>query len=175
MIFLEKSFKIYNKLCPFLLWFGVVLIVLNQTILGAQEDMNTSFPKLEIASSTISSGVSIYGGFKLKKFQNFLTIAIFLSSGVVIIAKKIIKKERPDGSNFKSFPSGHSVVLATFMFQFLFNKQFDALLKILPFAFFVFIQRILCRRHFVEDVLTSILLAFIVSYLSKKIIKYVEK
>lgn len=174
MRILIKSLQFYDKISSFLLWFSILLIVLNQTILGLHEDLGAKFPKLEVVSSSISSGISIYSGFKLKKFQNFTAIAIFLSTGSVVIAKKIIKKERPDKTNFKSFPSGHSVILATFLTQFAISKNFKSFFITLPLAFFVFAQRVLCGRHFAEDVIASIILAVAISLITKKCIYYVK-
>ncbi|PJA07462.1 MAG: hypothetical protein COX70_06560, partial [Flavobacteriales bacterium CG_4_10_14_0_2_um_filter_32_8] len=101
-------------------------------------------------------------GIKAKNhwFDQTKNIAItgILTTLIVLPLKKGIGKERPDGSNFHSFPSGHTATSfagATILYQ-----EFKDSSPVLAYSGFAFATstgslRIMNNKHWVSDVLAG--------------------
>ncbi|MEN5380500.1 phosphatase PAP2 family protein [Sphingobacterium kitahiroshimense] len=81
-----------------------------------------------------------------------------IAAGIVNPAKKWIGKERPDGSNRKSFPSGHTATAfsnAHFMYRE--YRDYNTLLSLsgYPFAIFTGVYRTINNKHWVTDVIAG--------------------
>ena len=88
--------------------------------------------------------------------------SVFTTSALTHILKNITKKQRPDKSNFKSFPSGHTSLAfsgASFL-----QKRYDygwkSSLSVYALASFVAFSRVEAKKHFVEDVLAGAFIAY---------------
>lgn len=101
---------------------------------------------------------------KVKSAHNLLDMTIIyglsnaLAGGVVNLAKVGIGRERPDGSNNLSFPSGHTqtaFVAAEFLYQEYKDKSIWIGVGGYSIATFVGISRIYKDRHWVSDVITG--------------------
>lgn len=78
-----------------------------------------------------------------------------LVAAVVVPLKYSVDKERPDGSNNHSFPSGHTAMAfstAQFMFREYRGRNTWLSLSGYPFAIFTGVYRTLNNKHWVGDV-----------------------
>lgn len=81
-----------------------------------------------------------------------------ISAAFVLPLKRITKVERPDGSNFHSFPSGHTTIAfssAQFMFREYKDSNFWLGISGYPFAVFTGMYRVINDRHWVSDVVAG--------------------
>lgn len=81
-----------------------------------------------------------------------------ISAGFVVPLKRLIKEERPDGSNKQSFPSGHTATAfstAHFMFKEYKDEHFWLGLSGYSFAVFTGVYRTLNDKHWVGDVVAG--------------------
>ncbi|RKE55667.1 phosphatase PAP2 family protein [Sphingobacterium detergens] len=81
-----------------------------------------------------------------------------ISGAIVFPAKQFIAEERPDGSNKKSFPSGHAATAfatAHFMYKEYRDKNVWLGLAGYPFAAFTGIYRVINNRHWVSDIVAG--------------------
>ncbi|MGF7025021.1 phosphatase PAP2 family protein [Sphingobacterium siyangense] len=82
----------------------------------------------------------------------------FIAAAIVVPTKRIIRSERPDGSNRLSFPSGHAATAfssAHFLFREYRSKNFWLSISGYPFAFFTGIYRLVNNKHWVSDVVAG--------------------
>ncbi len=93
------------------------------------------------------------------KDRTFIYLSAQLISGAIVFpAKKFIAEERPDGSNKKSFPSGHAATAfasAHFMYREYHGKNVLLSLSGYPFAVFTGIYRVINNRHWVSDIVAG--------------------
>lgn len=77
------------------------------------------------------------------------------------ILKKYTKKPRPDGSNSRSFPSGHtaSAFLGAFFIHYLFGWKVAFVPYLL--SIFVGLSRVYCNSHTIIDVLGGVMVSAI--------------
>lgn len=78
-----------------------------------------------------------------------------ISASIVLSLKYSVKKERPDGSNNHSFPSGHTATAfstAQFMYREYRHENFWLSISGYPFAVFTGVYRTLNNKHWVGDV-----------------------
>lgn len=105
----------------------------------------------------------VYGlnGLGIKGKHNFMDRTLIyattqlISAGFVVPLKRMVKEERPDGSNNQSFPSGHTATAfstAHFMFKEYKDEHFWLSLSGYSFAAFTGIYRTLNDKHWVGDV-----------------------
>ncbi|MBZ4188923.1 phosphatase PAP2 family protein [Niabella beijingensis] len=86
------------------------------------------------------------------------TISQLISAAIVTPAKNMIAEERPDGSNRKSFPSGHAATAfstAHFMYKEYRDKNLLLSLTGYPFAAFTGVYRVLNNKHWMTDVVAG--------------------
>lgn len=127
-----------------------------------------------------------------KSFALPLSIYMLISSGVNSVVKLIVNRTRPVGEfvanlffNYEfpassSFPSGHSqaglvfyYVLITFLIEELniMNKKLQSGLKVgaITLALLIGLSRIMIGVHFFTDVLTGLLIAWLIIIVGRKI------
>lgn len=81
-----------------------------------------------------------------------------VSAAIVTPSKNLIAEERPDGSNRKSFPSGHAATAfstAQFMYREYRNNNLLLSLSGYPFAIFTGVYRVLNNKHWMTDVVAG--------------------
>lgn len=81
-----------------------------------------------------------------------------LVSAIVLPSKSLIGEERPDGSDNRSFPSGHAAIAfsnAHFMYREYRDDNVGLSLSGYPFAIFTGIYRVINNRHWVTDVVAG--------------------
>jgi len=81
-----------------------------------------------------------------------------ISAAFVVPLKHIVKEERPDGSNNRSFPSGHTATAfssAQFMFREYKDTNFWLSISGYSFAVFTGVYRTLNDKHWVNDVVAG--------------------
>lgn len=81
-----------------------------------------------------------------------------IATAIVVPLKHIVHDQRPDGSNFLSFPSGHTATAfssAQFMLREYKDTNFWLSLSGYPFAAFTGIYRSLNDKHWVSDVVAG--------------------
>lgn len=88
-----------------------------------------------------------------------------LNVALTLILKEVIKKERPNGENFKSFPSGHTSI--TFQSAAFLQKRYGWKYGIPAFllAGYTGFSRVHVKKHFVEDVISGATLGVLSSYI----------
>ena len=97
---------------------------------------------------------------------SFIGISI---SGVVEVSKYFIREERPDKSNNRSFPSGHSAI-AFLVAHFLFlriNKFAGIFLYLVAFG--IAFSRVYYDKHWIHDVIIAGLFAIFMVQFAKQI------
>lgn len=110
--------------------------------------------------------VMVYGlnACQMKGIHNFrdrtlIYITSQLISGALVFpAKKFVAEERPDGSNKKSFPSGHAATAfatAHFMYKEYHSENIWLGLAGYPFAVFTGVYRVINNRHWVTDIVAG--------------------
>lgn len=88
--------------------------------------------------------------------SKYMAFSELISVGIVLVLKNTLKIERPDHSEFNSFPSGHSAVAFTAS-QVLYN-EFNQTNKFIAYSGFLFSVstgslRVINNRHWIPDVL----------------------
>lgn len=81
-----------------------------------------------------------------------------ISTALVTPTKRFINHERPDGSNKKSFPSGHTATaFSTAHFMFREYRETNLLLSLTgyPFAIFTGVYRVINDKHWATDVVAG--------------------
>lgn len=101
------------------------------------------------------NGIGIKGkhGFADRSF--IYVTSQLISAGFVVPLKRLVKEERPDGSNRQSFPSGHTATAfstAHFMFKEYKDDHFWLGASGYSFAVFTGVYRTLNDKHWVGDV-----------------------
>ena len=101
-------------------------------------------------------GVDGYTGFG--RFMVSSAFSTVIMAGVVNGLKYTVKRERPDGSAFNSFPSGHTAT--TFMTATLLHKEYGwkyPWISICGYSLATFVgaSRILNKKHWMSDVITG--------------------
>ena len=79
-------------------------------------------------------------------------------AAITIPVKHLVKEERPDGSNFLSFPSGHTATAfssAWFLYREYHKEHFWLSLSGFPLATFTGVYRTLNDKHWVGDVIAG--------------------
>lgn len=106
-------------------------------------------------------GLNVSGVKGLHNFKDrtiIYTASQLISAAIVTPAKNIIAEERPDGSNRKSFPSGHAATaFSTAHFMYREYRDYNTLLSLsgYPFAIFTGVYRIINNKHWVTDVVAG--------------------
>lgn len=81
-----------------------------------------------------------------------------IATAIVTPSKNWIGEMRPDGSNYKSFPSGHAATAfstAHFMFREYHDRNLLWSLSGYPFAIFTGVYRVINNKHWVTDVVAG--------------------
>ncbi|MDO6737236.1 phosphatase PAP2 family protein [Wenyingzhuangia sp. 2_MG-2023] len=95
-----------------------------------------------------------------------------LNAAVTLVLKEIVKKERPNGEDFKSFPSGHTS--GTFQGAAFLQKRYGWKYGIPAYALATYtgFSRIHAKKHFVEDVAVGAVIGILSSsiFTKKKLI-----
>lgn len=90
--------------------------------------------------------------------------ALAASQVTTEVLKNIVHKQRPDGSDYKSFPSGHTT--AAFMGASFIHKRYGLKYSIPAYigAAFVGYSRVEADKHYVEDVVAGAAIGMISSF-----------
>jgi hypothetical protein len=147
-------------------------------------DKEIKFDKLSTwAKNILKFSPMIYGLFFDLKSCVVFSYSLALCFFWVKILKKTTKQERPDKSNSKSFPSGHSSHASNGFFYSIFylssRQSFDAMFVLhisilLIFWIFVLYSRLAFKRHRAIDVLAGVCIGFASTSLIK-IIFYLKQ
>jgi hypothetical protein len=88
--------------------------------------------------------------------------AFFVNLAFTMVLKETVKRWRPDGSNHRSFPSGHSS--SSFVIAAMMQKMYGNKVGVPAFALACItgVQRIHGERHWLTDILTGALLGTLV-------------
>ena len=152
----------------FALWLGVI----NSLSADVYDWRNTYYPSFDYSYDdyiiyvpiVVMFGLSIGGNKSRSGWKRMLVLAIF-SFALMLIVTNILKSIcgilRPDGSDFYSFPSGHTA--AAFTASTLLYKEYGYRVKwtavlIYFTAVAVGITRMLNNRHWLSDVLAGALI-----------------
>lgn len=84
----------------------------------------------------------------------YLTSQMIMAS-IVYPVKHLVREQRPDGSNWESFPSGHTATAfssAQFLFREYRDKNIWLSLSGYPLAIFTGVYRVVNNRHWIGDV-----------------------
>lgn len=174
LVLKDKSYNLsYKKLIipGGLIGYGVASLSINslkQLNLSTRYEIEEHRPdRIKLDNYTqYLPGLMVYGlnmaGVKGKHNLKDRTI-IYATSQLLVATftyplKKITKIERPDGSNFESFPSGHSATAfsnAQFMFREYRDSNFWLSLSGYPFAVFTGVYRSLNNKHWVGDIIAG--------------------
>ncbi|MDR1632422.1 MAG: phosphatase PAP2 family protein, partial [Dysgonamonadaceae bacterium] len=95
---------------------------------------------------------------KLSDMFILYTLSSALSAGVVFTTKNIIGRKRPDGSSYRSFPSGHTATAFTaaeFLHQEYGDKSVWISIGGYGMASLIGVSRICNNRHWVSDVVAG--------------------
>ena len=152
----------------FALWMGVI----NSLSVGVYDWRNTYLPTFSYSYDDyiiyipilVMFGLTLAGNVSRSGWKRMLVLAIFsfaLMLIVVNILKSITGILRPDGSDFYSFPSGHTA--AAFTASTLLYKEYGYRVKwtaVLVYftAVAVGITRMLNNRHWLSDVIAGALI-----------------
>lgn len=88
-----------------------------------------------------------------------------LSTQLTVEGLKALKLERrPDGSNWRSFPSGHTA--AVFTAAFFAHKRYGLRAAAIPYAiaYLTAAQRVFCKAHYTHDVIFGAAIAGLFNY-----------
>lgn len=169
----------------FLIIFFIHDIIENKDLLKIKNSEISSKNIYDI-SSTIGefflAGTS-YKIFVYNNYSNPLNIfsynAVFIGGSIVVkIVKHFVKKERPDKSNFSSFPSGHSFMATVSLLFIIFgsikrlslNNAIFSIIGVIVWNF-----RILAERHYFEDVIGGVTIGILSFLIGMEISKYLYK
>ncbi len=110
-----------EKIIKYIISLGVLVILIYELGIGTAKylhyaknhaEISNKQKIYDISSTAINSVIVIYTATNLYQmpliYYTRFGIAMFNSSALVLFAKHVIKSERPDKSNNKSFPSGHA-------------------------------------------------------------------
>ncbi|MDR1494899.1 MAG: phosphatase PAP2 family protein [Rickettsiales bacterium] len=154
------------------LFYGILIIVGSLLGLGntssagkfIQKDVENAGDALQFIVPTFVFGRVLYepnGGDSVSQFvKHFLFI-----HGVTYLGKILVNEMRPSGSNLDSFPSGHTAAAfsgATFVH---FRYSFDEAKYLYLLSAFTAFSRVYAEKHHVHDVLASVALSFVSSYI----------
>ena len=139
-----------------------------QACVGASDSVETSGDLLQILIPAIAFSTEVinYGAENDDFYKSFATNLV-----VTHALKMSISKERPDGGDKNSFPSGHTS--AAFQGAAYIHKRYG-MKKAIPVymgATFVGYSRVQADKHDVKDVLAGAVIGFISSYYSENAIK----
>ena len=135
---------------------------LNYTVRNEIQEHNPRHTRLDNYTRYVPA-VMVYGlnAAGIKGKHNFRDRTIIYATSQLIAAaiakplKHITKEQRPDGSDFRSFPSGHAVTAfssAQFMFREYKDTNFWLSISGYSFAVFTGVYRIINDKHWVGDV-----------------------
>jgi membrane-associated phospholipid phosphatase len=128
-----------------------------------QDPIDNTFGVI-LLSLLIYKFISTKGKKRYEFILRYLILCIFIELG-----KNIVSKLRPDGSDHRSFPSGHSSNV------WFIAASFDFNIFITLWAIAVMISRISLRRHDIFDVSAGAILGITIARINvQKIIDYLE-
>lgn len=107
-----------------------------------------------------------------------LATSQLLTAAIVLPSKRIIGRERPDGSDNFSFPSGHAAVAfasAQFLFKEYRETNFWLAISGYPVAVFTSVSRVIESRHWVSDIVAGTGVGILSTELAYKIYPYMNK
>lgn len=100
--------------------------------------------------------IGLKGKHNLKDRTIIYGTSQLISAAFVLPLKHLVREERPDGSNFLSFPSGHTATAfssAHFLFREYKDENFWLAVSGYPIALFTGIYRTINDKHWVGDVI----------------------
>jgi len=104
------------------------------------------------------NAIGIKGKHNFKDRTIIYATSQLIAAGFVVPLKRLVKEERPDGSNNQSFPSGHTTTAfssAQFMFREYHDSNFWLSISGYSFAVFTGVYRTINDKHWVNDVITG--------------------
>ncbi|AZA51138.1 phosphatase PAP2 family protein [Chryseobacterium carnipullorum] len=128
----------------------------DHTLNNSKLDNYTLFVPAALVYGLNIAGVR--GKHNLKDRTIILATSQAILLAIVIPSKSLIGRERPDQSNYMSFPSGHAAIAfstAQFMFREYRDSNYWISLSGYPFAIFTSVYRIINNKHWVTDVLSG--------------------
>lgn len=123
------------------------------------EDIGTAF---QFIVPTIAGTRALYDD--KESFSQFLKHFLVLN-GTTHLMKFLIDEKRPNSDKYESFPSGHTAAAfggATFMH---FRYSFDEAKYLYLMSIFTGFSRLYADKHHLQDVLASVALSFLTSYI----------
>ena len=145
------------------IYFWIVFHPLSISAKSNEYDVERTGDVLMILIPTIAFSNTCF--FEENKEDSKQFMKALLSTGIITEALKIIThKRRPNGSDYKSFPSGHTST--AFMGAGFIHKKYGLKKSITPYigASFVAYSRVYANRHYVEDVLAGAILGILNSF-----------
>ena len=116
---------------------------------------------LQFAPSVFAFSMKLGGVESKHKLSDMLILyglSEFFNTGIVYTAKRLVGRERPDGSNFHSFPSGHTALAFTaaeFLHQEYGHKSVWISIGGYGIASFIGLARVYRNKHWVSDVIAG--------------------
>lgn len=119
----------------------------------------------ERAAMGISLLLSAFGEGREREAGKLNAVSFALTGGAVFILKRAVGRERPDGSDRLSFPSGHAAF--TFSSAVVLGSYYPRLkLPLYALASLVTLSRVYLERHYPSDVLAGAIIGTISARIS---------
>jgi len=135
------------------IWIATIVLFCFQTTFSQEQAVQTSGDVLVFAMPAIAIGSTLIKGDKKGTWQ--FTKGFLTNFAVTAVLKSTINKERPDGSNNHSFPSGHTAI--TFQSASFLQKRYGWKYGIPAYllASYTGFSRVYSDKHDVYDVLAG--------------------
>lgn len=160
-LIIPAAFIAYGSLSLFV---GPLKRLNHSTANEVQEDhdrklrLDNYAPFVPVALVYGANWLGLKGKHNFKERTIILGTAAIITAGLVEPIKYMVKEERPDKSDFYSFPSGHTAAaFATAQFQFMEYKDENIWFALAgyPFAVFTGVYRIINNKHYLGDVVAG--------------------
>jgi membrane-associated phospholipid phosphatase len=144
--------------------FVIIFIALHE-VTGTVLEVGNSYKKQSIRQEVVSDvfsttaiGVGMYYANYMIKIASPVYITypagLVAASATTFVLKKIVKKERPDKSDNKSFPSGHATIFGVCLFFILKNNKYAREKRFFLTLLIIIgcLCRVLAKKHDIYDI-----------------------